>query len=680
MAVPEGMNLIGRMIGKYRIVREIGRGGMGVVYAAHQTELDRPVAIKVLAPHLAWERTFVDRFLHEARMAAKLNHPHIVTIYDVGQQDSIYYLVMRLVEGKSLKDILAQEGAMPLARTAGILAQLAEALDYAHSHGVIHRDVKPGNVLVERGDQVTLTDFGIARAAEGTRLTATGIALGTPEYMSPEQALGQPTDARTDVYSLGIVLYEMLTGRVPFHADTPLATLMQQAQTPPPRPRSIVPSMPPEVEGVILKTLSKQPDGRYVSAGEFSHTLDRIVRRAHDERLRHQVAQAASWIKEGHYDRAVVRLEALAQAYPDDKEIAALLAQARKQVYLSSLYNQVQQLWTQAEAKAGEILTASPEYPDPSGLLRRLLGRKQDVAVVPEEWPAWVTRAGTALVILGSLAAAALQRSAIQWGVSPAVCLLLVVLAVLSTWRAIPLRTRQVLAILNLALVLCTISLTRAIVPRPYLFSAMGAFTAVAYLLQSGVLLGSIVIFWALIVKRHTELASVLMVLGSLAVLLSYGLEWIQLSRLPWDRGYDIVYQQLYPLFEGNTEPRWIAGAYPLWLRSIVVLLPAMSILGGALSSLGVEDASPGGRKQKAMLGILFSGSALIGMLISGLPYFWLFDLGRPTWLFRVGYLGWWLMLVGLASILVGVILRGLPVLRTSIAGRKPSAAGPQPR
>ena len=433
MSVPDGTYLIDRTIGKYRIVREIGRGGMGVVYAGHQTELDRPVAVKVLAPHLAWEKTFVDRFLHEARMAAKLNHPHIVTIYDVGQQDNVYYLVMRLVEGKPLKDIIAQEGAIPLARTVGILAQLAEALDFAHSHGVIHRDVKPGNILVERGDQVTLTDFGVARAAEGTRLTATGITLGTPEYMSPEQALGQPTDARTDVYSLGIVLYEMLTGRVPFHADTPLATLMQQAQNPPPRPRSIVPSMPQEVEEVILKTLSKQPDGRYASAGEFARTLDGIARRAKDEQLRHQVDQAAAWIKEGRYDRAISRLEALAQVYTKDREITALLAEARKQAHLCGLYGQVEQLWTEAEAKAEEIVAVAPEYPDPRGLLQRLLGRRPDIAAAPEEWPVWVPRVGMAMVILGSLAAAILHRSVLLWGVNPAVCLLWVALALLST-------------------------------------------------------------------------------------------------------------------------------------------------------------------------------------------------------------------------------------------------------
>jgi predicted Ser/Thr protein kinase len=671
------MNLIGRTIGKYRIVQEIGRGGMGVVYAGHQTELDRPVAIKVLAPHLAWEKTFVDRFLHEARMAAKLNHPHIVTIYDVGQQDGIYFLVMRLVEGKPLKDIIAQEGALPLARTAGILSQLAEALDYAHSPGVIHRDVKPGNVLLERGDQVTLTDFGIARAAEGTRLTATGIALGTPEYMSPEQALGQPTDARTDVYSLGIVLYEMLTARVPFHADTPLATLMQQAQTQPPRPRTVVPSMPPEVEEVILKTLSKQPDARYATAGEFSHTLDRIVRRAQDERLRHQISQAAAWINEGQSDRAVVRLEALAKVCPDDKEITALLAKARKQVYLSTLYSQVQQLWTQAEAKAGEILAAAPEYPDPQGLLYRLLGRTPAIAAMPEEWPAWVPRAGMVLVLVGSLAAALMGRSFMQWGVNPFVCLLLGALAVLSTWRGFPLRTRQGLAILNLALVLCTISLTRAIFPRPYLFSAMGTFAAIAYLLQSGVLLGSVAIFWTLFVKRHAEVAGVLVVAGFLVVVLSFGLEWVRLPQLPWDRGYDVVYQQVYPLFEGSTVPTWMSGAYPGWLRSLVVLLPAMSILGGALSLLGAEDANPKGRKQKAVLSIVFSGLALLGMIVCGLPYFWLFGLERPTWLFRVGYLGWWLMLIGLAMILAGVVARGLAILRTSSAGRKPAAAAP---
>ncbi|MEJ2737756.1 MAG: serine/threonine-protein kinase [Anaerolineae bacterium] len=359
--MPE-IDLTGTTLGKYQVHKTIGRGGMGTVYAGYDAALDRPVAIKVLASHLAWEETFVERFMREARTAAKLDHPNIVTIYDVGQQDGTYYLVMRQIEGEPLRDIIARTGPLPPARAARILGQVAGALDYAHSRGVVHRDVKPGNMLVEAGDRVTLTDFGIARAAEGTRLTATGISLGTPEYMSPEQALGQPTDSRTDVYSLGIVLYEMLTGQVPFHADTPIATLMQPAHTPPPSPRTVVSSLSTEIETVVLKALAKRSEDRYASAGELARTMDTLVTQDRAAQLCRQVAEARSWIAWGQYDRAIERLEALARAHPGDPQIAAGLAEAREQARLAGVYTEVQQLWGQAQAKADQILTAAPGY------------------------------------------------------------------------------------------------------------------------------------------------------------------------------------------------------------------------------------------------------------------------------------------------------------------------------
>ncbi len=272
------MNLTGKMLGKYQMGPEIGRGGMGAVYKGYDPALRRTVAIKVLAPHLTWEKRFVDRFLREARTVAQLSHPHIVAIHDVGIQDGTYYLVMAFVEGETLRNLVAREGPLPPRRVAEILSQVAQALDYAHRRGVVHRDVKPGNILMESGRRPVLTDFGIAQAAQGTRLTATGMSLGTPEYMSPEQARGDPTDARSDVYSLGIVLYEMLTGHVPFRADTPLAVLRMQADSTPPSPRRFIASLSPEVEGVVLKALSKDPAKRYPSAGSLVKALVEAIR------------------------------------------------------------------------------------------------------------------------------------------------------------------------------------------------------------------------------------------------------------------------------------------------------------------------------------------------------------------------------------------------------------------
>lgn len=251
------MDLVGKAIGKYQILEELGRGGMGVVYKAYDPTLERQVAIKVLAPHLVWEKDFVARFLREARAAAKLNHPNIVTIYEVGQEGQLYYFVMAYVPGRSLAEIIAQRGSLPLAEALAIAEQVAAALDCAHEQGLIHRDIKPSNVLVDEKGRAVLTDFGIVRATQGPRLTGSGVTLGTPEYMSPEQARGEDATAACDIYSLGIVIYEMLSGDVPFRATTPVAVLLKQATESPPSLRSRNPEVPEAVERVLFQALDK---------------------------------------------------------------------------------------------------------------------------------------------------------------------------------------------------------------------------------------------------------------------------------------------------------------------------------------------------------------------------------------------------------------------------------------
>ena len=209
-------DLQGRLLGRYQVVEELGRGGMGVVYRAYQPSLNRHVAIKVLPPQLSLDQQLVGRFQREARAAANLRHPNIVVIYDVGEEKGIHYIVMEYLEGRTLKQLVEEEGPLHPKRAAHIVEQVAAALDYAHQRGFVHRDVKPANIFVGPGDHVTLTDFGIAKAASETQqLTRTGTLMGTPEYMAPEQATGGEVDHRTDLYALGVVLYQMLTGHVP---------------------------------------------------------------------------------------------------------------------------------------------------------------------------------------------------------------------------------------------------------------------------------------------------------------------------------------------------------------------------------------------------------------------------------------------------------------------------------
>jgi len=263
--------LVNKTLGQFQITRELGRGGMAVVYAAYQPALQRYVAIKVLPPQLGLDPDFVTRFRHEAIAAAKLKHLNIVTVYDVGSEGGVNYIVMELIDGESLASVIRKSGAMPIERVSRILAQVAAALDYAHAQGFVHRDIKPGNIMLGAGDHVTLMDFGIAKALSGTRLTQTGTTIGTPEYMSPEQVRGAGVDHRSDIYSLGIVAYEMLTGNVPFSGTT-ASLLYKQVNEPPPM-EALVSRTPPHVTNAVSRALVKDPMQRFQRASDFAAAL-----------------------------------------------------------------------------------------------------------------------------------------------------------------------------------------------------------------------------------------------------------------------------------------------------------------------------------------------------------------------------------------------------------------------
>jgi serine/threonine protein kinase len=276
-------NLIGQSLGRYHILEPLGEGGMATVYKARDINLDRDVAVKVIRTEnfgSAILERILKRFEREARSLARLTHPNIVPILDFGETNGAPYLVMPYLPGGTLKERL--KGPIPYREAVQMLIPIAQALIHAHQQGIIHRDIKPSNILITRTGEPMLSDFGIAKIldTEETRdLTSTGVGIGTPEYMAPEQGMGQ-ADERADIYALGIVLYEMITGRIPFRADTPMAILLKKNQEPLPRPRQFAPNLPQAVENVLIKALARDPSQRYQSAQEFLNALEHL---SHEE-------------------------------------------------------------------------------------------------------------------------------------------------------------------------------------------------------------------------------------------------------------------------------------------------------------------------------------------------------------------------------------------------------------
>ncbi|HHW02931.1 MAG TPA: Stk1 family PASTA domain-containing Ser/Thr kinase [Thermoanaerobacterales bacterium] len=263
---------------RYTILEEIGGGGMAVVYKARDTLLNRIVSIKVLRPEFAGDADFVRRFRREAQAAASLSHPNIVNIYDVGQQDGLYYIVMEYIEGKTLKELIRLKAPVPPMEVIEIGKQICDALECAHKNKIIHRDIKSHNIIITPEGRVKVADFGIARAATDTTITNTGSVFGSVHYFSPEQARSDEVDERSDIYSLGVVMYEALTGRLPFEGQTPVAVALKQIQERPVPISDIIPGFPEELENIVEKCMAKAPEERFQSASELKQELNDISR------------------------------------------------------------------------------------------------------------------------------------------------------------------------------------------------------------------------------------------------------------------------------------------------------------------------------------------------------------------------------------------------------------------
>lgn len=271
------MNVASALEGRYQILKELGRGGMGIVFHAHDKELKEQVAIKILSPLLSNDSEALERLKREVSAARRITHSNVIRIHDISEANGLHYVSMEFFYGTNLKEYIRRSGTLSLLQAYEIAAQICEGLDAAHRQGVIHRDLKSQNIIINPSNQIKIIDFGLAHTAHLQGMTATGLIMGTPEYMAPEQVAGKKVDERADIYSLGIILYELFTGRVPFSGDSAIAVGFKQLKEDPPLPRDINPQLPTEVEAILLKALQKDPFNRYGSVTALKTALQEAV-------------------------------------------------------------------------------------------------------------------------------------------------------------------------------------------------------------------------------------------------------------------------------------------------------------------------------------------------------------------------------------------------------------------
>jgi formylglycine-generating enzyme required for sulfatase activity/predicted Ser/Thr protein kinase len=402
-------------IGKYQLLEQIGEGGFGVVYRARDAQLEREVALKLLHAHLASAPDFVERFRREAKMAAALHHPNIVTMIDVGEQAGRYFLVMEYIPGPSLSALLKEKGALPLSQALAILRPLAQALDYAHAQGIIHRDVKPANILLaEGGKRPVLTDFGLVKSTTEDTSTTTGILLGTVEYMAPEQITGQPPTPAVDLYALGVIAYQMLSGRVPFAGKTPFDIQNGHVNLPPPDPCQLNPDLDERLAQILLRALAKAPSERYPDAASLVQAFEAYLHQEEEQTLVRQYEEAAALAEAEQWAEAILLWESIQRARPGYRDVHALLEAARPRLRLQAELEKLlaeyrhwkaaAEAWLESARQQG-LRTLEPLQAllQPKEAVREVIQDTPPQVIMERKRPGWVIPALVACLVLGGL-------------------------------------------------------------------------------------------------------------------------------------------------------------------------------------------------------------------------------------------------------------------------------------
>jgi len=372
-------------IGKYDVTEVLGRGGMGVVYRARDARIGRDVAIKTLTEGYSGNPDMLKRFYQEAGHTGNLRHPNIVTVYDFGDEDGLPYIVMEYLDGEPLDKVIRESHPLHLSQKLDIIEQVCEALAYAHARGMVHRDVKPANIIVQRDGLVKLLDFGIARADEqpaDATMTHTGILVGTPSYMAPERLRGEPFDGRSDIFSTGVVLYQLLTGKLPFGNDYP-ANLQKILHEDPPPLKDHLPACPPQMDPILLRALAKEPVQRYSQAEEMAAELKGVGKKLKSQRLNELLGEARAAVQKEEYPQAKILLRQILRMEAEHGGAKKLMASVDQYLSQQKLKHQVDQLmkiaresmetrdWDHARSACGELLKLDPQNADAQTLLAR---------------------------------------------------------------------------------------------------------------------------------------------------------------------------------------------------------------------------------------------------------------------------------------------------------------------